>query len=82
MTQNLQQQYSKDLHCFDLDEITGDKTHHFVFRRNTELKCVMPYKLKRYSNALYPRAYKALGEKVVSSTNINGVGIVTHFEAF
>ena len=80
MTQNLQQQYSKDLHCFDLDEITGDKTHHFVFRRNTEHKCVMPYKLKRYSNALYPRAYKALGEKVVSSTN--GVGIVTNFEAF
>ena len=70
----------KDFHRFDLDEITGDKTHHFVFRRNNEMKCVMQYKLKRYSDALYPRAYKALGAKYVSPTN--GVGVVTNFEAF
>ena len=70
----------KDFHRFDLDEITGDKTHHFVFRRNNEMKCVMQYKLKRYSDALYPRAYKALGAKYVSPTN--GVGVVTNFKAF
>ena len=67
----------KDLHRFDLNEIKGDKTHHFVLRRNAEQKFVMQYKLKRYSNALNPRTYKALGEKVVSSTNL----IVTNFEA-
>ena len=70
----------KDLHNFDLDGITGDKRPHFVFRRNAEQKCDMQYKLKRYTNALYPTTYKALGEKVMSSTN--GVGIVTLFEAF
>ena len=28
----------QDLHRFDLDEITRDKTHHFVFKRNTTEK--------------------------------------------
>jgi hypothetical protein len=42
---------------FDLDEQSNDKVHHFVFERNSDGKCVMHYKLKRYSEALYPREY-------------------------
>jgi hypothetical protein len=41
---------------FDLDESTGDKVHHFIFRKHhTTGKVIMQYKLLRYSVALYPR---------------------------
>jgi hypothetical protein len=43
---------------FDLDESTGDKVHHFIFRKHrTTGKVIMQYKLLRYSCALYPRKY-------------------------
>ena len=47
----------KHLARFDLNECTGDKTHYLVMRRDEQGKAVMQYKLKRYSDALYPRMY-------------------------
>ena len=69
----------KQLHRFDLHESTNDKVHHFIFRRNETGKCVMQYKLKRYSNAIYPRKYPSLGSKHESSEH--GSGSVVNFEA-
>lgn len=70
-TSILLQYLDKNLARFDLDEKTEDKVHHFTFRRNVSGKCVMQYKLKRYSNALYPRAYN-VGSKYMSDTKGEG----------
>jgi hypothetical protein len=57
----------KHLARFDLDEKTNDKVHHFIFRRDSEGKSVMQYKMKRYSNAVYPRRYN-VGDTHVHET--------------
>ena len=43
---------------FNLHECTSDKCHYFVIRRNSNGVVTLQYKLKRYSNALYPRKYQ------------------------
>lgn len=58
---------------FNLNECTGDKVHYFVFRRNTSGKATAQYKLRRYSDALYPRKYN-VGDNFV--TELNDVGQV------
>jgi hypothetical protein len=68
----------KNIHRFDLDEKTNDKVHHFTFRRNQHGKCVMNYKLKRYSDALYPRKYPHLG--AIHESPIYGPGKVVAFD--
>lgn len=47
----------KHLARFDLDEKTGDKVHYFKITLNSAGKADMQYKIKRYSDALYPRQY-------------------------
>ena len=47
----------QNLACFDLDEKTGDKVHHFMLKANSDGKAIMQYKLKTYSDAIYPRRY-------------------------
>ena len=53
---------------FNLHEKTGDKVHYFVFKHNLEGKCTMQYKLRRYSDALYPRQYQ-IGDEFFSKTD-------------
>ena len=43
---------------FDMDEKTGNKVHHFIFKCNDEGQAVMQYKILRNSVALYPRQYQ------------------------
>ena len=42
---------------FDPSEKTGNKIHHFIFKRNEQGKTIMQYKYKRYSDTVYPRKY-------------------------
>jgi hypothetical protein len=70
-TKPLTQFLDRHLARFDLDEKSGDKIHHFTFRRRTDGKCVMQYKLKRYTDALYPRQYN-LGDIYESSVHGKG----------
>lgn len=64
---------------FDLDEMTGDKVHYFVFRCNSDGKAVVQYKLKRYSDALFPRKFD-VGSEFVSE--VHGSGIVESAEPY
>ena len=64
----------KEIHHFDLDEKTMDKVHHFHFRRNSDGKCVMNYKLKHYANAVYSRKYPHL--RAIHESPVNGPGKV------
>ena len=79
-TSVLSDSVDKQLHRFDLDEKTRDKVHHFHFRRNADQKCVMNYKLKRYSNAVYPRKYTHLG--AIHESSVYGTGKVAGFDCF
>ena len=58
---------------FDPSEKTGNKIHHFIFRRNCEGKTVMQYKYKRYSDAVYPRTK---GEGSIFLSEQHGEGLV------
>ena len=79
-TSVLSDSVDKQLHRFDLDEKTRDKVHHFHFRRNADQKCVMNYKLKRYSNAVYPRKYTHLG--AIHESSVYGTRKVAGFDCF
>jgi hypothetical protein len=43
---------------FNLHECTGDKCHYFLIRKDSNGNATLQYKLKRYSNALYPRKFQ------------------------
>ena len=64
---------------FALPEKSGDNIHYFLFRRDSHGKCVMQYKLKRYSNAMWPRKYNP-GQLYNHSEN--GVGTVIACDPF
>ena len=72
----------KQIRRFDLIEDSGDKAYHFHFQRNSDGKCVMNYKLKRYSHAVYPRKYPHLGATHISPIHAYEPGKVTKFECF
>jgi hypothetical protein len=58
-TKPLLQFFDQHLRRFDLDENTNYKVHYFVMKRNSVGKATltMQYKLKRYSDAVYPRKF-------------------------
>lgn len=56
-TKPLLQFVDKHFQRFDLDEKTNDKVHYFVMKRDSVGKATMQYKLKRYSDAVYPRKF-------------------------
>jgi hypothetical protein len=56
---------------FNLPEKTGDKVHYFVIRKNAGGKATLQYKLRRYSEALYPRKFQ-LGDDFESQTEGTG----------
>ena len=56
-TKPLLQFVDQQFRRFDLDEKTNDKVHYFVMKRNSTGKATMQYKLKRYSDAVYPRKF-------------------------
>ena len=58
---------------FNLHEKSGDKVHYFLFRKNSAGNTTMQYKLRRYSDALYPRQFQ-VGDEFVCDTH--GVGTV------
>jgi hypothetical protein len=53
---------------FNLHESTGDKVHYFLIRKNVNEKATLQYKLRRYSDALYPRKYQ-LGDEFFTEEN-------------
>ena len=58
---------------FNLHEKSGDKVHYFLFRKNSAGNTTMQYKLRRYSDALYPRQFQVRDEFVCDT---HGVGTV------
>ena len=64
----------KHLARFALPEKSGDNVHYFLFKRNKKGSAVMQYKMKRCSNAMWPRKYNP-GDSYISSRY--GKGIVT-----
>lgn len=57
---------------FALDEKTGHNVHSFSFFLNSSSEAVMQYKMKRYSDAVYPRPYD-VGSKFEITSNSTGV---------
>jgi hypothetical protein len=68
-----------DLSRFALPEKTGDNVHYFLFCRDHDHQAVLQYKLKRYSDALWPRKYN-VGDCYVSKRY--GQGTVTAADPF
>jgi hypothetical protein len=67
----LEQHLDKALSRFDLKEQSMDKVHYFVFKRNKHGHACMQYKLRRYSEAIYPRKYN-VGSNYVSTVHGDG----------